>query len=202
MSEGSRYGVNHSALVYIDGHLAVAQEKDTSRGWYTPFPFPIEKMNFIRKTLFLLCLMIFAQTASATGKLLVIETTDGSKAVFSLSANPELTFSGQTMLLNVGAQSHSFEIANVAQYYFENDASAIDEMESVKMRLRYTGSDKVVIEGISQNANVKLYSTSGTLINGSVATTNGQAVISLSSLPKGIYIISVNKNQSIKIHKR
>ena len=140
-------------------------------------------MNFIRKTFLLLCLMIAAQTAYATDKLLVIETADGSKTVFALSANPELTFSGQTMLLSVGAKSHSFEIANVAQYYFENDVTAIGELESVKLRLRYTGSDKVVVEGISQNANVKLYSTSGTLLDASVATTNGQAVISLSSLP-------------------
>ena len=90
----------------------------------------------------------------------------------------------------------------MAQYYFENDASAIGELESVKLRLRYTGSDKVVIEGISADADVRLYSTNGTLINGSVATVNGQVVISLSSLPKGIYIISVNKNQNIKINKK
>ena len=146
--------------------------------------------------------MIAAQTASATDKLLVIETADGSKTVFALSANPELTFNGQTMLLNVGAQSHSFEIANVAQYYFENDVTAIDGLQSVKMRLRYNGSDKVVVEGISADADVRLYSTNGTLINGSVAAANGHAAISLSSLPKGIYIISVNKNQNIKIHKK
>ena len=159
-------------------------------------------MNFIRKTFLLLCLMIVAQTASAADKLLVIETTDGTKTVFSLSANPELTFSGLTMLLNVGAQSHSFEIADVAQYYFESDVTAIDGLESVKLRLRYTGSDKVIVEGSSPNADVRIFSTSGTQINGSVATANGQAAISLSSLPKGIYIISVNKNQNIKIHKK
>ena len=159
-------------------------------------------MNIFRKTFLLLCLMIVAQTASAADKLLVIETTDGTKTVFSLSANPEMTFNGQTMLFNVGAQSHSFEITNVAQYYFEDDVSAIDGLESVKLRLRYAGSEKVIIEGISPHADVRLYSTNGTLINGSVATANGQAVISLSSLPKGIYIISVNKNQNIKIHKK
>lgn len=146
--------------------------------------------------------MIVAQAASAVDKLLVVETADGSKTVFALSANPELTFSGQTMLLNVGAQSHSFEIANVAQYYFEDDVTAIDRLETVRLRLRYTDSSKVIIEDISPHADVRLYSTNGTLINSSVATANGQAVISLSSLPKGIYIISVEKNQNIKIHKK
>ena len=150
----------------------------------------------------MLCLMLAAQGVAAADKLLVIEAVDGGKTVFALSAYPELSFSGQTMLLNVGTQSHSFEIANVAQYYFENDVTAIDGLESVKLRLRYTGSDKVIVEGISADADVRLYSTNGTLINGSVATANGHAAISLSSLPKGIYIISVNKKQNIKIHNK
>ena len=146
--------------------------------------------------------MIVAQTASATDKLLVIETADGSKTVFALSANPELTFSGQTMLLNVGAQSHSFEIADVAQYYFEDDVTAIDKLGAVKLRLRHAGNNKIIVEGLSPTSDVRLYSVDGSQMPVITTVADGKAIISLSSLPKGIYIISANKNQNIKIYKK
>lgn len=138
----------------------------------------------------------------AADKQLIIETTDGGKTVFALSNNPEISFNGQTMLLAVGSQSHSYEIANVAQYYFGTIESGIGILKGTRFHIRNIGNDQIVIEGITPKTDVRLYSLNGTQKTCKVVLSSDKATISLTTLPKGIYIISVNQNQIIKIHRK
>ena len=159
--------------------------------------------EMIRKTILLFITLLAAFSAQAADKLLVVETTDGGKIYFALSESPELTFSGQTMLITTTTRSQDFEIADVAQYYFSGETTGTKALKANELRISQSGDGQVTIEGLHPSSVVRLYSLDGKEQPASVTYADGgKATVSLSSLPKGTYIISANKQQTIKINKR
>ena len=157
----------------------------------------------IRKTILLFIVLFAAFRMQAADKLLVVESTDGGKVYFALSDTPELTFSGQTMLITTATQSQDFEIASVAQYYFADEVTGVKALKANDLRISQSGDGLVTIEGLQPSSAVRLFSLDGKEQPASVTYADGgKATVSLSSLPKGIYIISVNRQQNIKINKR
>ena len=141
-------------------------------------------------------------TSAATDRLLVVETTDGEKVSFALSANPQITFSGQTLHLNTDSQSQDFEIAKVAQYYFLDNTVGIAKPQFGELRISQTSNEQITVEGLQPSAAVRLYAADGREMPGRITRSDGRAVISLLSLPKGVYIISTDNKQNLKIYKR
>jgi hypothetical protein len=139
---------------------------------------------------------------AATSKLLIIETTSGGKISFTLSANPEITFVGQTMQVVSATGAQNFEIVNVAQYYFETLSSGIKELQQGELRISQWGNEQLIIDGVLPSSAVRLYSIDGKEIDSNVTISDGKATVFLQSLPKGVYIISANKSQNIKFNKR
>ena len=74
-----------------------------------------------KKTMVLLCFLWCLQTGihADTGKSLVIQKNNGSKTTFLLSESPELTFSNRSLKVTVNGKNTTFQIDDVAQYYFE-----------------------------------------------------------------------------------
>lgn len=74
-----------------------------------------------KKTMVLLCFMycMLVGIQAETGKNLVIQKTNGTKTTFLLSESPELTFANRSLKVTVGERNTTFQIDDVAQYYFE-----------------------------------------------------------------------------------
>lgn len=155
------------------------------------------------KKLLLLCLVFAAHiTSAATDRLLVVWTTGGEKVSFALSANPQITFSNQTLCIKTDSQSQNFEIAQVAQYYFEDNATAIAKPQFGELRISQTGNEQITVEGLQPSAAVRLYAVDGREMPDRITRSEGSIVISLLSLPKGVYFISTDNKQNLKIYKR
>lgn len=163
----------------------------------------IKSKEMRKKTIILFIVLLAAFSAQAADIQLVVETTDGEKVYFALSDPPELTFSGKNMRIATTLKSQDFEIANVMQYYFTAESSGIKELKANDFRISQSGNGQVAIEGLLPSSAVRLFSLDGKLQPAQVTySDSGKATINLSSLPKGTYIISVNKQQNIKINKR
>ena len=147
-------------------------------------------------------LLCASAVCSANNSVLVVESVGGDKVTFSLSSMPQITFSNQTMLITTGSQVESFELANVAQYYFESETDGIQSVPREALLVRYAGGDEVVLQGLSPSARVTLYSADGRQRSVPVTYGDGSATLSLASLPQGVYILSANNSQTIKIYKR
>jgi len=139
---------------------------------------------------------------AANNKLLVVETTGGEKVSFELATAPVITFEGQVMLITTSTQSQSFEIANVAQYYFDDIPVGVQAVRQETLRIRYAGGDDVVILGLQPADNVSLYAADGRAMPAAVSYNGQGAVISLAALQQGVYIISANNSKTVKIYKR
>lgn len=143
---------------------------------------------------------IYAKTAL---QQLVVETNDKQKAYFALEEGPELSFNGATMIITTKSSCHSFEIADIAQYYFTDETTVIKELKANDLRISKSGNGQVTVEGLQSSSTVRLVSLDGKLLPAFVTYSDtGKATINLSSLPKGTYIISINKRQNLKINKR
>lgn len=134
--------------------------------------------------------------------MLVVETNGGGKFSFVLSENLQITFSGQTMSISTGSDIQGFEIADVIQYYFEDNATDVKELQAGELRISQSDYQQIVVEGIQPSSVVKLYAMDGKELPGRVTLSDGRATVSLLSLPKGVYVISANKKQNIKIIKQ
>ncbi len=153
-------------------------------------------------TLHFLLLCLISTIWADTSKSLIVESVSGEKFSFLLVNSPELTFSDRTLFVRDNTQTKSIEIDNVLQYYFTSEGTDISSVESkLNIRLNYDTNGNVVVEGFDQPAQIRFYSVSGLEYSDCVSVTYDKAVVSLSSLQKGVYIISIN-NQQIKVYKK
>ena len=158
-----------------------------------------------KKVLFILFLSLcFVNGVKADGKALIVEFSDGSKSSFVLAEQPVLTFAEHKMRIGLAENSIAFELTDVARFYFDENAvptSLEDRQEEKAFKVCCQNNEKVIIENLCENGRVSLSGIDGKHYQANVSTEGNQTVISLTSLPKGVFIIQIN-NQSIKILKQ
>ena len=111
-------------------------------------------------------------------RFLVVNGKDGTNTTFALSDNPKVSCkSGE---LTVTAGSRTFTLGH----------------GSVKME-----NGCVVFSGLNAGSTVSVYQQDGRLIKDSKADADGNAIVELSGMPKGVLIIHSNKTD-IKIINR
>lgn len=156
-----------------------------------------------RTTVFLFLLLCLIETIWAdTRKSLIVECKNGTTVSFLLVNSPELTFSNRSLVVKDNSRAFNFVIDDVLQYYFISEGTDIENVErQIEMQFYYDTESNVVVEGIDQPVQIRLYSVKGLDYSDCVSVTNNKAVVSLSSLQKGIYIVSINNHQ-IKVYKK
>lgn len=148
-------------------------------------------------------LLVVAFTALASERKLVILFTDGSQAMFMLSDNPSMTFANHTMRLSAAGSNNDYELADVLRFYF-TDSSEIGIMPAQNEKdfmITIQGNDKLIIDHHAKSVKVLIHDIGGKNYNAHAFTVGGRTEVQLSSLAKGIYLISIN-NKTIKIHRK
>ncbi len=156
-----------------------------------------------RTTCFLFLLLCLIETIWAdTRKSLIVECKNGTTVSFLLVNSPELTFSNRSLVVTDNSRAFNFVIDDVHQYYFTSEETDIARVGSpAELQFYYDTDGNVVVEGFDLPAQLRLYSVKGLDYSDCVSVTNNKAVVSLSSLQKGIYIVSINNHQ-IKVYKK
>ena len=135
--------------------------------------------------------------------LLVIDFTDGTDMSFALAKQPVLTFANQRLVVTMDGQRTEFELINVLSFHFKEGSS---DIRSPRMDDNYTiawqGEDLIVISNSSSNTMVRLYGIDGIYYPNRVCTNGDRLEITFSALPKGIYLININNNRTLKINRK
>lgn len=156
----------------------------------------------------MICLLFFSMALSMTqmfaseNKALIVELQNGSQTTFVLSEKPVLTFANHVLKIVINQKSSDFEISNVKHFYFSDQSSDIQQLKANNVNFVYQSNDKVVIEGVSENDQILIYSAKGIMQKGTVWRNGSDVEVSLSALPVGIYFVSVQNKQTIKIFKK
>lgn len=157
----------------------------------------------MKRLLLLLFTMCLSSMLWAKDYLLAIDFTDGTEMTFALAKQPVITFSGQIIRVKVGSRSSEFEMSDVVNFHFKEDPSDIRSPRiGEDFELSWQGEDLIVISNATSETNIRLYGVDGTFYPNRVNSIGDRVEISLSALPKGIYLLYINNNRSIKIYRK
>ena len=148
-------------------------------------------------------LLLIAQKAiaqSAEYRCVVIETKDGERMEYLLSDNPRIMHRNAMVELTSNTVSVEFPSSNVSKVYLSTTATAVEKIKVAEGEIRMY-QDVIVLKGFGENEPVALYGTDGSQLWQQSMDGNGQLVVSLNSLSKGIYIFKTN-HQSFKIIRK
>lgn len=131
---------------------------------------------------------------------LILVLKDGSNDKFILTVRPRVSVSGNKILVSGSNLNASYEAEDVDYFYFGSSMTGIQEVKAEEFVFEQRGNDTYFIS-CDNTSKVSVYSVNGVKQSVDINKVENGVEISLSSLPKGVYIIS-SKGKSLKINKR
>lgn len=139
----------------------------------------------------------------ANDYLMVIDFTDGTEVSIGLSKHPVLSFADQRLCVSVEGELSEFELADVVNFHFTEAPASIHALrEEEDFRMIWQSDDLIVVFHASPEARVLLYGVDGTFYPNRVNAQGNRYEISLSDLPKGIYLLNINSNRTLRINRK
>jgi hypothetical protein len=145
----------------------------------------------------LLLFLFFTIAANLLAESITIKQKGGNETILELSTNPVITFSGENMVVTSEVTTIIFPIDDIDSYVVGNAASGIQEKSDAP--LFYDGH--IVFKGVKNKACVFVYSLDGKEMGKFVPDGSDIIDINLTSLPKGVFVISTPNNKIKVINK-
>ena len=157
------------------------------------------KIMKIRFLLLLLTVLMMPVIANAQAQTLVLWHADGTTTDVDLDSEPKVTFTDNTMLIKSDVLDMEYPAQEIVRFTFKGKGTGIDTPHDDADYQQQNG--RIVFHRISASENIAIYRPDGIRIPVRLTIEGSDAVLSLSSLPKGTYIISVNGRTSKFIRK-
>lgn len=145
-------------------------------------------------TLFLF-LLAFSQQAMAQDKAtLVLYHADGTTTDVALYLKPRVVFDGDLVRITSTVLDMEYPKSNILRFSYKGSGTGIT---APKNEANYTREgDRLVFHGISSSDKVAVYTFDGIRVPVRLSTTIDGVSLSLSSISKGVYVLSVNGKTS------
>ena len=158
----------------------------------------------MKKIVLLICAIIGCLCyASAQNIVLRVSLNDGTKNEYVIAERPKIMFEDDNVVFLYRNVSTSYPKKNLVDFVFEDTAVGIKDLKKGDTRFFYfEDNDRIIIEGVNDLNQVKVFSINGILQSVPTNKTNNGVVLLLSDLSKGYYIINIGNNQSVKITRR
>lgn len=157
----------------------------------------------MKRLLFLFFSLFVSSLVWAGDYQLVIDFVDGGEATFSLSKLPVLTFADQRLCVSMGDQKSEFELLDVENYHFTADSSGTTSLrKNEDFSIIWRGENLIVIAQDAADISILLYGIDGISYPDRVHDNGSHYEVSLSALPKGIYLIRINNQRTLKINQK
>ena len=130
---------------------------------------------------------------------LLVNTTSG-KMTFSLSNVPEISFTTTDVVIKVDEVVTTISKADLLDFVFEKTISnSLHSITSVSINYHWLSNGDVELTNFGSIDIVNIYNIAGQLLTTQMGV--GSSIIPLSQMPSGVYIVSVNYSQTLKITK-
>ncbi len=145
-------------------------------------------------TLFLF-LLAFSQQAMAQDKAtLVLYHADGTTTDVALYLKPRVVFDGDLVRITSTVLDMEYPKANILRFSYKGSGTGIT---APKNDADYTREgDRLVFHGISSTDKVAVYNSDGIRVPVHLSAASDGVTLSISSIPKGVYVLSVNGKTS------
>lgn len=155
----------------------------------------------MKKLLIILMLtgLMHPDLAKAQTMKLVVWLADGSTTDVELYTEPKVTFSDGKLFIKSTILDIEYKSSDVVRFTYKGKGTGIENQLDDADYEQQDG--RIVFHSISAADKVAVYRSDGVRIPVSIEHRNGYAVLPLSSIPAGVYLISVNGQTSKFVRK-
>lgn len=123
---------------------------------------------------------------------LIVWHSNGTITKFALDDEPVTTYSNGNLTITTNSTTLSLPLEEVSRYTYQiNTSTAISNALKTIQKVQLDG-DKIMFSQLTKDTDIKVYSTSGLLVNTIQAKAGQTTSVSLNSLPQGVYIVKLN----------
>lgn len=146
----------------------------------------------MKKQIFTGILWALSLCASADDYAYLTARTTSAEESFTLAEVKKITFTATSAVLSTTKGDMVYPLTDFSRFYFSASPTDVRDVKAESSSLRYQSG---VLE-VKGTGLLRVYSDNGRLLH--VANVKGSASISLESLPKGLYLISLDE-ETIKV---
>ena len=148
-------------------------------------------MNLFRNIIILLFLFLFTGLKAQT---LVLHHADGTTTDVELYLMPRIQFENDKVLITSTVLDMEYPKDNVLRFSYKGTISGID---TPKATLNYSQENGIIVfHGIKDRDKVAVYNANGIRVPMTLSFSGDDVILPLSSLPSGVYVLSVNGKAS------
>lgn len=144
---------------------------------------------------FLLVLLAFSlHTLAQDNATLVLHHADGTTTDVALYLKPRVVFDGDIVRITSTVLDMEYPKTDILRFSYKGSGTGIT---APKNEADYTrDGDRLVFHGISSADKVAVYTTNGIRVPVRLSAASDGVTLSLSSIPQGVYVLSVNGKTS------
>lgn len=140
------------------------------------------------------CLLFLTGISEASAQTLVLHHANGTTTDVELLTQPQVKFQNDKMLITSTVLNMEYPKENVLTFTFKGKTSGI---KGVKGNVFYTQENgQLVFHGIKSTESIAIYNAKGVRIPVSIQCSGETVTLPLSSIPSGVYLLSVNGKSS------
>ena len=161
----------------------------------------MKKRNlFCIRLLLLSVFCLFVSTVMAEDLVLQVWLADGQVMSINLNEEPRTTYNDGNLVITTTKTTISYPLEKVKRYTYASVSSGITSPKGVEATFSADG-ETLTFKGLKTGTSIMLYNVAGQLLRKVTPTTEGQAAVSVSKLPTGVYVVNMN-DATYKITKR
>lgn len=150
----------------------------------------------IKRMVCLTLFLVISCTHLSAGEIantLVVKLCSGETMSFLLSTKPKITFSGAQLVVKSDVCQIAYDLEQVDHYSFSHTTTdGIDTPLSAQEAVSRNG-DCLTFSGMKAGSLIEVFSAAGETLSIVKADTEGRAVLSISGMPQGVYIVKYGK---------
>jgi len=148
-----------------------------------------------RQKILILALLMFALNASAQNNAtLVLWHADGTTTDVALYLKPRVVFDGDLVRITSTVLDMEYPKSNILRFSYTGKGSSISNPQSEASFTR--DGDHLIFHGIRSTDKVAVYNSDGIRVPVQLSAASDGVTLSISSIPKGVYVLSVNGKTS------
>ena len=148
-----------------------------------------------RQKILILALLMFALNASAQNNAtLVLWHADGTTTDVALYLKPRVVFDGDLVRITSTILDMEYPKSNILRFSYTGKGSSISNPQSEASFTR--DGDRLIFHGIGSTDKVAVYNSDGIRVPVQLSAASDGITLSISSIPKGVYVLSVNGKTS------
>lgn len=154
----------------------------------------------LRKALLPAALLLGACPTAIAEDALVVNFHDSTQAYYRLASTPEVTFDGDYLCVRDADSNDRYEFPKVDTFTFGEYLSAA-AIEAEGARIVCHSNSTIEFCGFEPGTAITVADAAGRLWYSGTTGAEGHALVDVSSLSAGIYIVSTSTGQTLKIVK-